>query len=119
MKNRLFFLDFIKFLAALFITNSHFLPLYENVNPAFATFGVHGNALFFFVSGYLVMLGKNKMLSFKGWFFNKIKKLTTKFLASLKLLCGTALAAVKELFFLTAARICIFKAGVITSELIC
>lgn len=75
MKNRLFFLDFIKFLAALFITNSHFLPLYENVNPAFATFGVHGNALFFFVSGYLVMLGKNKMLSFKGWFFNKIKRI--------------------------------------------
>lgn len=75
MKNRLFFLDFIKFLAALFITNSHFLPLYENVNPAFATFGVHGNALFFFVSGYLVMLGKNKILSFKGWFFNKIKRI--------------------------------------------
>lgn len=75
MKNRLFFFDFIKFLAALFITNSHFLPLYENVNPAFATFGVHGNALFFFVSGYLVMLGKNKMLSFKGWFFNKIKRI--------------------------------------------
>lgn len=40
-------LDFLKFIAAVFITNSHFQPLYEGINTAFATFGVQGNALFF------------------------------------------------------------------------
>lgn len=39
-------LDFLKVLAAIFITNSHFIPLYKDVSPALATFGVHGNALF-------------------------------------------------------------------------
>ena len=31
-------LDMMKFVAAIFITNSHFQPLYEGVNTAFATF---------------------------------------------------------------------------------
>lgn len=46
-KDRLFSLDMMKFVAAIFITNSHFQPLYEEENTAFATFGVQGNALFF------------------------------------------------------------------------
>lgn len=45
--SRLYSLDFLKFVAALMITNSHFQPLYEDVSPSLATFGVHGNALFF------------------------------------------------------------------------
>lgn len=57
IKKRLFSLDMMKFMAALMITNSHFQPLYEGVNTAFATFGVQGNALFFFVVGYLLMMG--------------------------------------------------------------
>lgn len=45
-------LDFLKVLAAIFITNSHFIPLYKDISPSLATLGVHGNALFFFVSGF-------------------------------------------------------------------
>lgn len=33
----LYSLDMMKFVAAIFITNSHFQPLYEGVNTAFAT----------------------------------------------------------------------------------
>lgn len=42
-KGHLCSLDFLKFIAAIFITNSHFQPLYEGVNTAFATFVVQGN----------------------------------------------------------------------------
>lgn len=34
----LYSLDMMKFVAAIFITNPHFQPLYEGVNTAFATF---------------------------------------------------------------------------------
>ena len=37
-KERLYSLDMLKFVAAIFMTNSHFQPLYEGVNTAFATF---------------------------------------------------------------------------------
>ena len=50
-KHHLYSLDFLKFMAALMITNSHFQPVYEDVSTSLATFGVHGNALFFFVAG--------------------------------------------------------------------
>ena len=33
-------IDLIKFIAVLFITNSHYIPLYQEINPAFATLGV-------------------------------------------------------------------------------
>lgn len=33
----LYSLDMMKFVATIFITNSHFQPLYEGVNTAFAT----------------------------------------------------------------------------------
>lgn len=76
-QDRLYSLDMMKFVAAIFITNSHFQPLYEGVNTAFATFGVQGNALFFFVAGYLLMMGfgKHKELSFIDWFKGKIRRL--------------------------------------------
>lgn len=76
-KERLYSLDMMKCMAAIFITNSHFQPLYEGVNTAFATFGVQGNALFFFVAGYLLMMGfgKHKELSFIDWFKGKIRRL--------------------------------------------
>lgn len=65
-KKRLYSLDMMKFMAALMITNSHFQPLYEGVNTAFATFGVQGNALFFFVVGYLLMMGGHAPFSPTG-----------------------------------------------------
>ena len=76
-QDRLYSLDMMKFVAAIFITNSHFQPLYEGVNTAFATFGVQGNALFFFVAGYLLMMGfgKHKELGFIDGFKGKIRRL--------------------------------------------
>lgn len=46
-------LDFLKFVATIFITNSHFVPLYPEKLKFLATFGVHGDALFYFTSGYI------------------------------------------------------------------
>ena len=77
-QDRLYSLDMMKCMAAIFITNSHFQPLYEGgVNTAFATFGVQGNALFFFVAGYLLMMGfdKHKGVSFVDWFKGKVRRL--------------------------------------------
>lgn len=37
-KGHLCSLDFLKFIAAVFITNSHFQPLYEGINTIFAFF---------------------------------------------------------------------------------
>ena len=45
-KDRLYSLDMMKLVAAIFITKSHFQPLYEGENTAFATFGVQGNHTF-------------------------------------------------------------------------
>lgn len=76
-KEHLYSLDFLKFIAAIFITNSHFQPLYEGVNTAFATFGVQGNALFFFVAGFLLMMGfeKHKDLNVVDWYKARIGRL--------------------------------------------
>lgn len=76
-KGHLYSLDMMKFIAAIFITNSHFKPLYEGVNTAFATFGVQGNALFFFVAGFLLMMGfdKHKKLNFVDWYKARIRRL--------------------------------------------
>lgn len=76
-KGRLCSLDFMKFVAAIFITNSHFQPLYKGINTAFATFGVHGNALFFFVAGFLLMKGfdKHKGLNVVDWYKARIRRL--------------------------------------------
>lgn len=70
-------LDFLKFIAAVFITNSHFQPLYKGINTAFATFGVQGNALFFFVAGFLLMMGfdKHKGLNVVDWYKTRIRRL--------------------------------------------
>lgn len=62
-------MDFLKVLAAIFITNSHFIPLYKDISPSLATFGVHGNALFFFVSGFVLMMGfEKKQDLFVNWY---------------------------------------------------
>lgn len=46
-QNRLYSLDMMKFVAAIFITNSHFQLLYEGVNTAFSAFGVQGNYAYY------------------------------------------------------------------------
>lgn len=47
--NKIYGLDFLKFVVAALITNSHFIPVYKDVNVRLASLGVHGNALFFFL----------------------------------------------------------------------
>lgn len=76
MENRNYTLDFLKFMAVLMITNSHFQPLYKDVNVALATFGAHGNALFFFVSGFLLMAGfRKRRNTFANWYKKRIQRL--------------------------------------------
>lgn len=76
MPIRYYNLDFLKVLAAILITNSHFIPLYKDVSPSLATFGVHGNALFFFVSGFLLMMGfEKKKERFANWYKKRIQRL--------------------------------------------
>lgn len=77
MSQHFYSLDFLKFVAALMITNSHFQPLYEDVSPSLATFGVHGNALFFFVSGYLLMMSfmRKNGLGFVDWYKKRMRRL--------------------------------------------
>ena len=70
--------DIMKCIAAIMITNSHFTPLYKDFNTSFATLGVHGNALFFFVSGFLLFSSlqrKNYNISFSIWYQKKVKRL--------------------------------------------
>ncbi len=76
-KKRLYSLDLMKVVAVLMITNSHFVPIYKDVNTAFATLGVQGNALFFFVSGFLLMKGweKQKTMPFLDWCRNKYRRI--------------------------------------------
>ena len=76
MSIRYYNLDFLKVLAAIFITNSHFIPLYKDISPSLATFGVHGNALFFFVSGFVLMMGfEKKQDLFFNWYKKRIQRL--------------------------------------------
>ncbi|MCE9147105.1 acyltransferase family protein [Bacteroides fragilis] len=76
MPIRYYNLDFLKVLAAIFITNSHFIPLYKDISPSWATFGVHGNALFFFVSGFVLMMGFEKKKDlFVNWYKKRIQRL--------------------------------------------
>lgn len=70
--------DVLKCIAAIMITNSHFTALYKDFNTSFATLGVHGNALFFFVSGFLLFSSlqrKNFNEPFSTWYPKKVKRL--------------------------------------------
>ncbi|WP_423997256.1 acyltransferase family protein [Maribacter sp. IgM3_T14_3] len=78
MKSRNYGIDFLKFVAAIMITNSHYVPLYEGHNISFATLGVQGNALFFFVSGFFLINIENKegkYTPFDYWIKKKIVRL--------------------------------------------
>jgi len=78
MKKRNYGIDFLKFIAAIMITNGHYALLYEGHNVSFATFGVQGNALFFFVSGlFLTNIKKEdgNYVRFDIWIRKKIIRL--------------------------------------------
>lgn len=75
-EQRLCGLDFLKFMAAVMITNSHFIPVYKDVNVGLATLGVHGNALFFYVAGFLLMKGLQKRSErFDNWYKRRLQRL--------------------------------------------
>ena len=74
MNNKILAIEFLKFLAALMITNSHFKPLYPDEISALGTFGAPGNALFFFASGYVLSLG-NLNINGINWYKKRIKRI--------------------------------------------
>lgn len=74
MPQRDYSIDFIRFIAILFITNSHFQLLYY-FYPSLATLGVHGNALFFFIAGYALTLGKSVSNGFFSWYKKRIARI--------------------------------------------
>lgn len=78
VNNRINGIDLLKFIAALFITNSHYGPLYEGINTSYATLGVQGDALFFFIIGFFAchIFTKDKQITpFPSWYNKKIKRI--------------------------------------------
>lgn len=67
------FIDLIRFLATLIITNSHFDLLYPKSYAFLATGGALGNALFFFCSGYALYLSQKR--SFAKYIFRRASKI--------------------------------------------
>lgn len=72
-------IELLKFLAAVLITNSHFKLLYVEPFTPLGTFGAPGNALFFFISGYTLMLGRKG--SFSIWYKRRIQRIWPSIIA--------------------------------------
>ncbi len=72
-KQRNHTVDILKFLAAILITNSHMTSLYPEPLRNFATGGAIGDSLFFFCSGYLLMMGKP--CDFFTWYKRRINRI--------------------------------------------
>lgn len=73
LKKKLLWIEILKSFAALMITNSHYKLLYPENLSALGTLGAPGNALFFFISGYVLILGEQK--DFSSWYQKRIKRL--------------------------------------------
>lgn len=69
-QDRFVWIDYLKMCAALLITNSHC----QNIYPLsyLSVGGTFGNALFFIISGYLLI---NIRTSFITWYYNRVKRL--------------------------------------------
>jgi len=66
-------IDLLKVLAALMITNSHLKSFYVEPFTPLGTFGAPGNALFFFISGFTLSLGRFD--SFTTWYKRRIQRI--------------------------------------------
>lgn len=66
-------IDFVKFFAVLLVFNSHLQNLYPEKINALATGGAIGDALFFFCSGYTLLLGRNA--GFFDWYKRRINRI--------------------------------------------
>lgn len=73
IKTRNHAIDLMKFLAAVLITNSHMDALYPGKLHALATGGAIGDALFFFCSGFLLMMGRSS--DFFNWYKRRINRI--------------------------------------------
>lgn len=73
MKERDHSIDIIKFLAVIFISISHMEPIFGKY-AALASGGALGDGLFFFCSGYTLLLG-NKKLDFANWYKRRINRI--------------------------------------------
>lgn len=71
-KKRLFYLDFLRFIACVLITNSHFDGVYP-LNISWG--GCPGNCLFLMISGFLLFDSIGKKKSFVFWFIPKVLRL--------------------------------------------
>jgi peptidoglycan/LPS O-acetylase OafA/YrhL len=63
----------MKFLAAILITNSHMGSIYPEKFNLLATGGAIGDAIFFFCSGYLLMMGRN--MDFPNWYKRRVNRI--------------------------------------------
>lgn len=66
-------IDLMKFFAAILITNSHMAALYPNRFSRLAAGGAIGDSLFFFCSGFCLMLGSNS--DFFNWYKRRINRI--------------------------------------------
>ena len=66
-------IDLLKFLAVVFVVNSHMDICYPDAYKSLATGGSLGDALFFFCSGYTLFLGKN--LEFLCWYKRRLARI--------------------------------------------
>lgn len=71
--NRNISIDILKFLAVLFITNSHMDLLYGEYSYL-ATGGAIGDALFFFISGFTIFLGR-EYKDFSNYYKRRINRI--------------------------------------------
>lgn len=74
MRERDVSIDFIRFVAVLLITNSHMNICYERCS-FLATGGALGDALFFFCSGYTLLLSKKTELGLLPWYKNRLARI--------------------------------------------
>ena len=88
MKERNISVDFLRFLAALLITNSHMQLLYGKY-AMLATGGSIGDALFFFCSGFTLFLKPMGTASnFPDWYKRRINRIYPSVLAIAIVACG-------------------------------
>lgn len=72
--NKIESIEIIKFVAAILITNSHFDIMYAAF-PSLATGGAIGNALFFFCSGFTLMLSGSVNYRFDEFLKKRINRI--------------------------------------------
>lgn len=79
----------LKFLAAILITNSHMAGIYPDSYKELATGGAIGDALFFFCSGFALMLSRGG--DFFNWYKRRINRIypTIFAVAIVSIICGS------------------------------